>query len=319
MKSKSLLIIVFFIALCFLGLWLFNLEPKEDPTISIQEINEQYSPTSPTLEEQNDKFVRKSKEKTEGVQKTKTLWEEQVYPERLKVADIDMPIVFEGEVSEELKQVILCDLHIIYAHNLAHYFYDLHEEKVFESMGLEARKVISFKGNSIRNTVPKQFRQKFGRVAKSNQGDVIVFPKELITDYKLAWEERNKDPQKYERFESFIDWLNTASMKELKEDDPYWLYGQDGVSVENPELASEIRTQLLGDDRGNLKFRHPSILEFTYIDQETLKKEKAEGKLPVGVTLADGHYLDENDLPVQQALFLYDGNKWHIAFAPPGT
>ena len=148
---------------------------------------------------------------------------------------------------------------------------------------------------------------------------MIVFPKELIADYELAWEERNKDPQKYERFESFIDWLNTASMEELKEDNPYWLYGHDGVSDENPELASKIRTQLLGDERSNLKFRHPSILEFTYVDQETLKKEKAEGKLPVGVTLADGHYLDENDIPIQQALFLYDGNKWHIAFAPPGT
>jgi hypothetical protein len=60
-------------------------------------------------------------------------------------------------------------------------------------------------------------------------------------------------------------------------------------------------------------------LEFTYVDQGTLIKEKAEGKLPIGVTLAGGYYLNENNIPVQQALFLYDGNKWHIAFAPPGT
>lgn len=318
MKSK-ILCIIFFLALCFLGLWFFNHKPEEDPIALRQDINSQGASAGSRLKERDAKTIRKSKDKTGAVQKTKTFWEKQVYPERLKVADVNIPIVFEGEISEDLKQVILSDLHMIYAHKLSHNFYNLHEKKIFKTVGLEADRVISFEGNSLRNTVPKQYRQKFGRVAKSTQVDVIVFPKELIADYELAWAERNKDPQKYERLETFIGWLNTASMEELKKDNPYWLYGHDGVSDEDPELASEIRNQLLGDERSNLKFRHPSILEFTYVDQETLVKEKAEGKLPVGVTLADGHYLDENDIPIQQALFLYDGNKWHISFAPPGT
>ena len=178
-------------------------------------------------------------------------------------------------------------------------------------------KQISFKGEG--RHWPKQHQESFGKIAKLNQGDAVVLPKKLIDAYELAWEERTKDPQKYERLESFIDWLNTASMEELISDNPYWLYGYDGVSDDKPELASEIRTQLLGDERSNLKFRHPSILDFTYVDQEVLLREEAEGKLPVGVTLADGYYLDEGGIPVQQALFLYDGDEWHISFAPPGT
>jgi len=317
MRPKSLILLFVFLVLCFLGWRLFNLEPKADSAASRQDVNRKNSLTSSKLEERKDNPFKKAREKKEGVQKTKTLWEKQTYPERLKVADIDIPIVFEGEVSKGLKEVMLVDIHMIYGHMKSHEIYELHEGILLEEMEAMLTKQISFKGKA--RHWPEEHQEAFGKIAKLNQGDAVVLPKKLINAYELAWEERNKDPQKYERFESFIDWLNTASMEELKEDNPYWLYGHDGVSDENPELAFEIRNQLLGDERSNLKFRHPSILEFTYVDQETLKKEKAEGKLPVGVTLADGHYLDENDIPIQQALFLYDGNKWYISFAPPGT
>lgn len=317
MRPKFLIPLFALLVLCLLGLLLFDLDPKADSAASIQDANRKNSFTSSKPKEREGKPPREAREKTEGEQKAKTFWEKKTYPERLKVADINMPIVFEGEVSDELKQVMLSDIHMIYGHMEGHEIYGLHKEILLKEMGVSLTKQISFKGKG--RHWPEEHQEAFGRIAKLNQGDAIVLPKKLISSYKLAWEERNKDPQKYERFEAFIDWLNTASMEELKEDNPYWLYGHDGVSDENPELASEIRSQLLGDERSNLKFRHPSILEFTYVDQETLEKEDAEGKLPVGITLADGHYIDANDMPIQQALFLYDGNKWHISFAPPGT
>jgi hypothetical protein len=317
MKSKLLLIIFIFLAVCFLGWSLFNLEPKEDAALSMQDRNRQNSSTFSSVNVGVGEALRKAERQTEDIKKIKTLWEKQVYPERLKIADIDMPIAFEGEVSEVLKQVILSDIHMIYGHMKSHKIYELHKKISPEEMELSLTKKLSFEGQG--RHWPKEHRETFGRIARLDQEDTVVLPEKLIDAYRLAWEARNKDPQKYEKFEFFINWLNTASMKELKEDNPYWLYGRDGVSDENPELASEIKHRLLGDERSNLRFRHPSILEFTYVDQGTLIKEKAEGKLPIGVTLAGGYYLNENNIPVQQALFLYDGNKWHIAFAPPGT
>ena len=251
----------------------------------------------------------------------KTLWEKGNFPERLQVADIDMPVVFEGQVSEELKQVILADINLILGHTKSHGFYNVRPERSYEIPGHDE----AFTTNSwlalegLRVARPKEYHGKFGPVIEFQGEKSVVVPAGLISAYEKAWEARKADPEKYESLESFITWLNTAPMGDLKANNPYWLLGYDGISDAYPEEAAEWRETLLGEQREDLRVRHPSILEFTYADQEVLEREKLTEYLPIGVTLADGKYIDKNGVPYQQAPFLYDGEKWHIAFAPPGT
>ena len=262
----------------------------------------------------------------------KTLWEKGNFPERLQVADIDMPLVFEGQVSEELKQVILADINLVFGQTKSHGFYNVRPERSYEIPGHDeaftASRGLIFNGRGY--GVPGEFYDNFGEVIEFQGEKSVVVPAGLISAYEKAWEARKADPEKYESLESFITWLNTAPMEDLKANNPYWLFGYDGISEASSEEPAEVRarrkeieevraTLLTARTGGPLRVGHPSILEFTYVDQEVLEREKLTEYLPVGVTLADGKDIDENGVPRQQALFLYDGEKWHIAFAPAGT
>ena len=130
MRSK-LFISFALLVFCLLGWWLFRQKSNADAVLSIRGINEQSSLALSKPEGRLNNPVRKVINKAEGMQKAKIFWEGQTYPERLKVADIDLPIVFEGEVSEELKQVMLADIHMIYAHMKSYEIYDLHQEVFF--------------------------------------------------------------------------------------------------------------------------------------------------------------------------------------------
>lgn len=250
---------------------------------------------------------------------TKTIWEQGGFPERLQVADVDMPLLFEGSITDELKQVILADLSLILRHLTGHSYYVPRGLRSF-SLGdqeLSISKGIQLDGKGA--TWPDLLH---GELLILNQGgeDKIAISRKVVKAYEKAWDARKSDPKKYEDLGVFVEWLNTASLGELKIDNPYWLIGYDGVSSSHPEEAAKMKDELLlGNAREDLHVRLPSILEFTYVDQEVLEKEGAVGKMPEGVTLADGKYIAEDGVPYQQALFLYDGEKWHIAFAPSGA
>ncbi|MDG1302043.1 MAG: hypothetical protein P8R37_10700 [Opitutae bacterium] len=252
----------------------------------------------------------------------KTLWEDGNFPERLQIADLDMSLVFEGQVSEELKQVILADINLVLGHVKGHEFYNLPSQIPYkmpeQTEAYKANRGLIF--NGLRVARPKEYRNNFGHVIEFGGKKNVVVSAELISAYEEAWEARKSKPRKYESLGSFITWLNTAPMEDLKANNPYWLFGYDGISDAYPERAAKMRESLLPKQRKDLQVSHPSILEFTYVDRKVLEEEGAAAEqLPVGVTLADGKYIDENGVPYQQALFLYDGEKWHIAFAPAGT
>ncbi|MBC2600754.1 hypothetical protein [Puniceicoccus vermicola] len=266
----------------------------------------------------NDESSQGRVETIEG--STQTPWEKGNLPERLQVADLDIPLVFEGQVTEELKQVILADIHMLYNAGVTYEKYDWSgrpDNPVFDFSG--KRYVSSETINLRASQVPNIVHEKLGRMIQVEGIDNIVVSAELISAYQEAWDFRKANPKKYESLVSFIAWVNTAPMEDLKAKNPYWLFGYDGISDAYPERAEELKESLLPKEREDLQVSYPSILEFTYIDSEVLKNEGAEEQLPVGVTLADGKYIDNNGVPYQQALFLYDGEKWHIAFAPAGT
>lgn len=324
MKKYSILLI-FAVLVGLLGLR-FLLQDEVEPRLELQKKTERASTentrelaqTSTVEENSGDQPPLKSEELMEA--STKTLWEKGRFPERLQVVDLDMPLVFEGQVREELKQVILADIHLIYNAGTTYKKYDWSERSDNPVFNFADENYISSATINLRaSQVPDIVHKKLGRIVQVDGIDNIVVPAELISAYEEAWKARKSDPIKYESLGSFIDWLNTAPIEELRADNPYWLFGYDGVSDAYPERAAEMRESLLPDQREDLRVAHPSILEFTYVDREVLKQEGAVEQLPVGVTLADGKYVDENGVPYQQALFLYDGEKWHIAFAPPGT
>lgn len=324
MKKFSILLIFAVLAL-LLGLRFLGeeeveprLEPKKETERASTENTRELAQASTAEENGEDQSPLKSEKLREA--SPKTLWEKRSFPERLQVADLDMPLVFEGQVGEELKQVILADIHMIYNAGTTYKKYDWSGRSDNPVFNFSDESYVSSATINLRaSQVPDIVHKKLGRIVHVDGVDNIVVPVELISAYEEAWEARKSDPIKYESLGSFIDWLNTATMEQLRADNPYWLFGYDGVSDAYPERAAEMRESLLPDQRKDLRVGHPSILEFTYVDREVLKQEGAVEQLPVGVTLADGKYVDENEVPYQQALFLYDGDKWHIAFAPPGT
>lgn len=325
MKRYFIIIIIVFL-LGLLGLQFLRQNEKE-PTVEILEQiedvsaeNRQGRAQAPAVGLTGELEPLSETEKLKATS-TKTIWEEGNFPERLQVADLDMPLVFEGQVSNDLKQVILADINLVLGHVNGHEFYELPSKVTYkmpeQTEAHKANRGLIF--NGLRVARPKEYRNNFGRVIEVGGLENVVVSAELISAYEEAWEARKSDPQKYESLGSFIAWLNTAPMEDLKSNNPYWLFGYDGISDAYPERAADLRESLLPKQREDLRVSHPSILEFTYVDSEVLKEEGVEEQLPVGVTLADGKYIDEEGVPYQQALFLYDGEKWHIAFAPAGT
>jgi hypothetical protein len=286
------------------------------------------TPASENQIQTTEKTPQESFEAIEGISekqpkdhKIKTIWEQGNFPERLQVADIDMPLFFEGLISEELKQVILADLHLIFGHVTGHESYEPYADFFYSSCEqgkkYQAHKWISFKG--LITARPKEYRDVFGGIVKIDGVDSIFMSKSLIQAYEKAWAARKADPKKYESFEAFIEWYNKATPKEFRSSNPIWLYGYDGISDTYSEKAAEFKNNLIPDKfTTKSDVRHSSILEFTYLDKELLQKKNAVGKFPVGVTLADGKYVDEKGVPKNQALFLYDGEKWYIVASSGG-
>lgn len=323
MKKPFIVIVLVLLLGCIA--WLFLKEFKPEPSQNAGQQQEQQAHEKEEVSPKDLVSARLVEEieptllnEGSSSQSNKTIWEQGGFPKRLQVADIDMPLFFEGLINEELKQVILADLHLIFKHLIAHDYYKPRNTRSPDLGGqkFSIKKGIQFNGKGA--TWPDTLHGELMIIDKNGVNNVVL-AKEVVEAYEKAWAARKADPQKYESLESFIGWLNTAPMKELKSENPYWLFGYDGISDAHPEKAAELKDTLLPRQRKDLRVRHPSILEFTYVDQEVLEKEGAIGQLPVGVTLADGKYIDEEGIPQGQALFLYDGKKWHIAFAPPGT
>jgi len=324
MKRYFIIIIIVFL-LGLLGLQFLRQNEKE-PTVEILEQiedvsaeNNQGGAQAPAVGLTGEHEPLSETEKLKATS-TKTMWEEGNFPERLQVADLDMPLVFEGQVSNDLKQVILADINLVLGHVNGHEFYELPSKVTYKIPGqTEAHKAnrgLIF--NGLRVARPKEYRNNFGRVIEVGGLENVVVSAELISAYEKAWAARKDDPEKYESFESFINWFNTASVEDLRSNNPVWLYGYDGISDAYPEKAAELKASFLPKQArfGRPVVRHPSILEFTYLNEELLEKKGAAGKFPIGVTIADGKYIDEEGIPKGQALFLYDGKKWYIVIAP---
>lgn len=321
--KKYAIIIIFAVLVGLLGLQFLRqnkTEPRPEIHGQVEGVSskerEEAAQASVVESERVNEPLRKEEESKQT--STATLWEKGNFPERLQVADLDMPLLFEGSISEELKQVILADIHLIYSEGITYKRYDWSERSDNPDFDLFRSNYVSTETINLRGKqVPDIIHGKLSRIVKVSGIDNIVVPEELITAYEEAWASRKADPEKYESFETFIDWLNTASMEELSANNPVWLYGYDGISDAHPEKAAELKESFLPKNIRNEPFvSHPSILEFTYIDQEVLEKKGVAGELPVGVTVADGKYIDEEGIPQGQALFLYDGKKWYIVIAP---
>lgn len=320
--NKCLIVTIFASALGFSGS-LFSKEMEPEPNIgSHEQAQETRSEESekPVIDspEENGVSERLSQKKLTAVS-GKTVWEQGGFPERLQVADLDIPLLFEGPISEELKQVILADIRLIYGKGTTFQRYDWSgrpDNPVFEISGDQYLSVETI--NLRSSQVPNLVHGKLNRLIEIDEIEYIVVPHELIKSYEQAWAARISDSEKYEELEFFLDWVNSASLEALKDDNPFWLLGYDGILDSHPKEVAKMKEELLLTNFEHLRVGHPSLLEFTHVDLAVLESYGSVGELPLGVTLADGKNIGEDGMNYGQMPLLYDGNKWFILFGPGG-
>jgi len=250
-----------------------------------------------------------------------TIWEKGNSTDRLQIADIDMPLLFERPVRGRLKKVVLADIHLIYGgKGLSYQRHDWRGRRPdYPSFTINGENYLSVETLQLNGArAPEVVYENFRHIVKIDGAEYVVIPKELIDAYEKAWKAKNKNPRMYEKLEIFIEWLNAASLAELRENNPFWLLGYDGISSDHPQKAAEIKEMVLPKRREDFLFRHPSILEFTFVDQELLEEEDIVGELPQGVTLAYGYSVEKEGIPFNRSSFIYDGKKWYVLIGPVG-
>lgn len=150
-----------------------------------------------------------------------SVWEQNRYPEQLQIADIDMPLHFTELVDDEIKQVIIADMHLIFGHATGHSFYTplpQSSENARENEVVTKGRRLQFDGPRIFH--PDEYRNAFGAVATINNQEHILVPDALVTAYRDALSRRLAYPEEYRKLEEFVSmmgevWAGTAKENDL--------------------------------------------------------------------------------------------------------
>lgn len=262
---------------------------------------------------QNDKAQTseksgKSMGNSSGIIKVKSYWLEKQRPERLQVSDLDMPLVFTGsKISNELKQVILADLDLIYGDWCSYekYNWSGRASKAYDVDGKQWKSEdnIDFSGAYA----PTLLHENFGWFGEYENQETVFVPEVVIEAYKKAWQLRDENQMIFQELENFIEEVNLASAENPVERLPRELMW---TPQQNAPQPSEIKA--IVKSFSAVELRGPSLLDVS----KNVNRE-AEGE-PSFVAKA---YILKNgtNIPQTKVVLVYDEDSWKFVYGALGT
>ena len=253
------------------------------------------------------------------------IWEQAEYPERLTVADLDMPLIFEGAVSDELKQVILADLHLVFGHLTTHKTYKLRDSQresyTYQDVEMWSESHVVFSGGNVYR--PDQYDNVFGSVVQIGNQDHVVVPESLVAAYAKAWERKKANPEIYRKLEEFVDlmgevWAGTAEAKDLPPTvaDLFYPRTEEGAKALKEhsggmETAGFLTTNAKGE---GASWRMPSLLEIVEEDGGALPGIATGEK----IFFAPDYYFEpDGRLKTGATPLVYINSRWKLLVGGP--
>lgn len=230
-------------------------------------------------------------------------------PERIKVGDLDMPLLFGENVSEELKQFILKDINLLYG--------SLEEYKIYDWKKVNKRHVRNLQINNneyltskrviySRAHAPKVLHKNFGDIITDNGIEKILIPNEIVEAYEKAYTFKKKHSREYEELANFVYMITEAD-----EETPIPLHPRDFLYMPGAPILEKIENEpgIVPEAQRfyskTTRLRMPSVLEF-YEAPESLKK--------YGINIYTKSYALKSDsnIPSTSLPIVYHDGFWKI-------
>lgn len=237
----------------------------------------------------------------------KDYWTRQNRRVRFEFADVDLPLIFEtDDLSDELRQVILADLSLIFGHFTGHSYFTPRTQHSFDIAGenLTAERGIQLDGEGA--VWPKELH---GKLLLVNQEgvDSLVISKEITSLYKQAWDLRNENIVALKELEGFIRSISEASAENpivREANELVW------TPYKNAPQPDEIPNIVETFSAVNLRL--PSLLE---ISANLEQQNEEEPSLSARTYLLD----EGSNIPKTEIILVYQNRSWKFVYGQLGT
>lgn len=232
-----------------------------------------------------------------------------VRPEIFMASDLEIPLLFENDVSSEVRQFILKDFEMLFEHAQDYELYDLSQlEKSARSLvGVDGLDLLVEKRLFFLSSRPPTLLHKYlGNVVNQNGVDKLLVPNLILEAYKDAFVLTQKFSVEFEALGDFVGMITNST-----EEEPFTLHPKDVFYMPNSPVFARLEQEpeLLIEAQKfyskTTRVRMPSVLNFEEIPQEQQKD---------GIYLkAKGYSLEgQPAVPSVEIGFVYHNGYWKI-------
>ncbi len=232
-----------------------------------------------------------------------------ILPETLVVSDLEIPLLFEKNVSGELRQFILRDFEVLFKGAQDYELYDLKkvqegELSVVEVDGFSLQ--IEKRLFMLSSRPPELLHKHLGDIVVQGGVDKVLVPELILDAYAQAFNLAGKFPREFEALEDFVRMITDST-----EDSPFTLHPKDvfympgSLALARLEQEPEMVIQAQKFYSQTTRLRMASALSFEEVAQEQQKD---------GIRLkAFGYALKgQSEVPFVKMGFVYHDSKWKI-------
>ncbi len=232
----------------------------------------------------------------------------------LKLGSKALPVVFEdGDHTEELRQVIIADMNLIFGHLEDYRFLKLHKPTWFVIGGRKVKAIEHIHFNEPGRMWPDDYDgERSHRIVTLDGKPHLVVSRELLKVYGQALEFKKKNAKIFTQLEEFIAKFKRDGLPRLTADeiDDYFWFDKGALSKrkrwrENPDQFV--------NQPNNWRFRRPSLLNIK------TGSELWPGEDDLDFLVALMYVLDDNGIPDGEMGLVYHKGRWKFPVVDYGT
>ena len=233
-----------------------------------------------------------------------TAWVPENMPTTISAGGTEFSVLFESDLSQELRKAIIYDLNLIYGHLDSHEFLYPNETKIFTINGVSHQSIRFLKFTGRGRFFPNELSGKFGFMIE----DEIVVPEDVCLEYKRAWIQKSSNEESYSALLDFIDRLNELSPDSFYSQSNWFYLSKEAHSsgIQIPDVTAND----FFESFGGFRYRKPSLLE---IRDGGDFDQSLSGKLIARIYVFDSDGIIRNGMP---SLIHIDG-EWRFFIGQP--
>ena len=228
-----------------------------------------------------------------------------VNPIYVKIANTDFPVVVEdGNYSEELINIALDDINLIYSQLKEYYIGYSTNKKSFLINGNTIQTNVSFNRGNQDLYGPRIFSESnLGYLLEVNGNYQLILSNSLMNEYQKALLFKKSNIEEILRLDSFIQYINQleniGSLSDAEVEDLFYFISPHLTSIKIEKLRKNAEMLV------HYKIREPSILEFYYMNSND------GNKILVSETL----FLNrESNEVISETNLGYVDSKWYLIY-----